>query len=356
MATRLILGTHAINTLMEQAKRFEAMSVQFAKSADLATSQAAEISKWTSKLMYAVTKIQQEAEAAAAACRKRVEERVHELKTKADSHKRKLSIAAELESPRTVKANLRLIFGPPREAAYKSKSTKALMATSSVRIHTIRSLCRKHPHGVITFVTAYPTKVWTESSLEVFKGLIKLVEEEQEQDWPDDIVEIMDELEKERPMSDEFKYLRAEISQHTYQRRRRVGDTGRPAQVGRISSQPYGQGTARTNPQGIPHLPLLNERENLGPPDPSKENREMKHMYTNSPAEGISNLPEPFKTAVQNSRLWEWERSQGMDTTGCWASLFPKDNRQDVSFTIWCGNDDGYRLNNIFGSELTISS
>jgi hypothetical protein len=84
---------------------------------------------------------------------------------------------------------------------------------------------------------------------------------------------------------------------------------------------------------------------------------EMKYMYTNAPASNISKLPEPFRTAVQSSRLWKWERSQeNMETTGCWPSLFPKDRTQDVSFTIWYGHDDGYRLNDIFGQQLAISS
>jgi hypothetical protein len=43
MATKLTPSSHAIKALMEQAKRFNVMSVHFAKSADLATSQAAEI-------------------------------------------------------------------------------------------------------------------------------------------------------------------------------------------------------------------------------------------------------------------------------------------------------------------------
>lgn len=57
-------------------------------------------------------------------------------------------------------------------------------------------------------------------------------------------------------------------------------------------------------------------------------------MYSNAPATSISILPEPFKSAVTNSRLWKWERSQHMETTGCLASLFPKDDTQDVSFTL----------------------
>jgi hypothetical protein len=84
---------------------------------------------------------------------------------------------------------------------------------------------------------------------------------------------------------------------------------------------------------------------------------EMRHMYTNAPASNISKLPEPFRTAVQNSRQWKWERSQKeLETTACFGTLFPKDFTQDVSFTIWCGANDGYRLNDVFGLPLATSS
>jgi hypothetical protein len=83
---------------------------------------------------------------------------------------------------------------------------------------------------------------------------------------------------------------------------------------------------------------------------------EMKFMCTNAPASSIARMPDPFRTAVQRSQLWKWERSQGLQTTGCFASLFPKDVAQDVSFTIWCGNDDGYHLTNLFEAELALSS
>jgi len=82
----------------------------------------------------------------------------------------------------------------------------------------------------------------------------------------------------------------------------------------------------------------------------------MKHMFTNALATTISELPEPFKTAVQNSQLWKWERSRGLQTTSCYASLFPKGYTQDASFTIWCGQNDGYQLSKSFGMELTLSS
>lgn len=212
MAAKLTLGSHAVKALMEQAKRFNAMSVHLAKSADLATSQADEIAKWTSKLIDAVTRIQRETQCAAAASQGLAQDKIRTLKAQADSTKRKILDTSELDSSRTIKANFRLIFGPPRDAEYKSNSTKSVMATNLIRISTIRGLCETHPHGVIALSTTYPTKTWTESSPEVFDGIIKLVKDETEQDWPEEIVDIMDELETERPMSVEFRNLRGIIN------------------------------------------------------------------------------------------------------------------------------------------------
>jgi hypothetical protein len=45
-----------------------------------------------------------------------------------------------------------------------------------------------------------------------------------------------------------------------------------------------------------------------------------------------------------------------MKTTGCLSTLFPKDNTQDVSLTIWCGNLEAYDINDEFGLELAASS
>jgi hypothetical protein len=207
MATKLTLSTHVISALMVQAKKFGAMSVHFAKSADIATSQANDIAIWASKLIDAVTRVRQEAQDAAVASREHVQDKIRTLKTKADS-KRKILDTSDLDSLRTIKANFRLIFGPPRETEHKSKSAKAVMATNLIRINTIRCLCESNPHGVIAFSATYPTKVWTESSPEVFHGLIKLVKDEKEQDWPEGIIDIMNELEAERPMSVEFSNLR----------------------------------------------------------------------------------------------------------------------------------------------------
>lgn len=83
---------------------------------------------------------------------------------------------------------------------------------------------------------------------------------------------------------------------------------------------------------------------------------EMKYMFTNAPARSIASLPTPFKTAIQSSNLWKWERHQGLETTGCLATLFPKDDNEDVSCTFWVGHDDGYHLNDQFELKCVMSS
>lgn len=45
MATKQILAAHAIAALIEQTRKFNTITVHLAKSADLATNQAAEIAK-----------------------------------------------------------------------------------------------------------------------------------------------------------------------------------------------------------------------------------------------------------------------------------------------------------------------
>ena len=271
MATKQVLATHAIASLKELTRKFEVMSVQLAKSADLATNQAAEIAKWTLRLNNAMTKIQRDTQRDATARREYLRDKLRSLATQAVSTKRKILDTEELESSRTIKANFRLIFGPPRETEYKSRSAKSAIATNLIRITTIRSLCESNPHSVIALSTTYPTKVWTESSPEVFGGIIELVKGEKEQDWPEEIVDIINELKAERPMSAEIELLQgminfmcilsvltdpraATISQRKDRRRRRIGDSHGPAreiaplppmQTGELAPQtPSGQYTS----------------------------------------------------------------------------------------------------------------
>lgn len=208
MAAKTIFATQAVSVLMEQAERFDAMSVGFSKWPSLTKTQADGISKWGSKLIDAVNKIKRDAHAAAAACHEQSDHRVQELGDQAKSTKRKLLEANKLESSRTLKANFRLIFGPARATEDRPRSTRQLINTSAQRITTIRALCERNPDSVIALSTGYPTRTWLESNSAVFEGIIKLVEQETEQDWPDQIVNVMDDLEAERPMGVEFKNLR----------------------------------------------------------------------------------------------------------------------------------------------------
>ena len=184
------------------------MSVCLPKNAALATSQADEIAKWTSKLINAVLEIQRDTQRDATARQAYVQNKIRDLTAEANSKKRKLLEDDQLESTRTVKANFRLIFGPPKETEYASNSAKQVHTVRLQKINSIRGLCNGYPHGVIAFSLAHASKVWTESSWEVFNGLIGAIKDEKEQAWPDEIAEIMSELEMERPMCVEFQYLR----------------------------------------------------------------------------------------------------------------------------------------------------
>lgn len=208
MATKTIFGTQAVSVLMEQAQRFDAMSVEFSKWPTLMKSQADGITKWSSKLVDAVKRIQSDAQAAVVACHEQSHSRIQELEGRANSSKRKILEANKFESSRTLKANFRLIFGPARAVENRPRSTRQIINASVPRITTIRRLCEDNPDSVIALSTGYPTKTWSEASPAVFEEIIKLVKQETEQDWPDQIVQIMDELEAERPMSTEFKNLR----------------------------------------------------------------------------------------------------------------------------------------------------
>ncbi|ODH50039.1 hypothetical protein GX48_03844 [Paracoccidioides brasiliensis] len=95
-------------------------------------------------------------------------------------------------------------------------------------------------------------------------------EEETEQDWPADKVDIMEELESERPMSVEFKNLSC-------------GSATQP-----LADQ-YNSAKENQTRDGNRHG--------------SNINRGVKDMFTNAPADSILELPEPFRTAVQNSLI-----------------------------------------------------
>jgi len=218
MATRNVFGAHAILALKDQAKRFEMMSVHLAKSPKLAIMQADEIVKWGLKLIDAINKIQRDTKAAAIMHQQHQHQhsKIHELQTKADSRKRIILGTQELGSSRTIRANLRLIFGPARETEYRSKSTKYLISTTTERINIIRDLCNEYPDSIIALSIGYPTKTWTEPVPEIFEAIIAQLKQEQSEEWPEEILDIMNELRDERPMSPEFETLRGRLQNSSY--------------------------------------------------------------------------------------------------------------------------------------------
>lgn len=188
------------------------MSVDLSKSIDYATAQANEIVEWSSKLIIAVTKIRENTQSNISKYQQNVQTKIDALKEQADQKKRRILENAELESSRTIRANFRLIFGPPRAQHYPVKRQRYAMETNRERINVIRGLSQSHPHGVLAFSIAHPTKVWTESSSDVFEGLVNWLMVEEEWTWPEEITDIMDELEGERPMCAEFSSLRGVIN------------------------------------------------------------------------------------------------------------------------------------------------
>ncbi|KFY02821.1 hypothetical protein V490_00389 [Pseudogymnoascus sp. VKM F-3557] len=340
MATKQVLATHAIAALKEHTRKFEVMSVQLAKSADLATNQAAEIAKLTLRLINAMTKIQRDTQRDATARREYLRDKLRSLAAQAVSTKRKILDTAELESSRTIKANFRLIFGPPRESEYKSRSAKSVIATNLIRITTIRSLCESNPHSVIALSTTYPTKVWTESSPEVFDGIIELVKGEKEQDWPEEIVDIINELKAERPMSAEIELLRATILQRKDRRRRRTSDSDGPAreiaplppmQTGELATRtPSGQYTS-----GTTQLPSLQQMVSFNRGQTQGlTGRQIDYRCSEAPISLMPLLGDPLFNAVADSNQWKWERRVGGPTSDCMNAMVPQDRSQDISITL----------------------
>lgn len=203
----------AISAMAEQAERFAAMSVTFAKAPELAESQAETISRLTQKLISAITKIQDDAQTAANVLQERLRATIRELSTQGNTTTRKILENNSLDTLRTINANFRLAFGPLKKSEYCSRAKKYAMESNSMRIKTVRGLCENEPDAALTLLTSYPTKVWTESSTEVFKGLIKMLKDETKVgiNWPPQILHTMDKLEEERPMCEEFKILRSRI-------------------------------------------------------------------------------------------------------------------------------------------------
>ncbi|PYH96030.1 hypothetical protein BO71DRAFT_190269 [Aspergillus ellipticus CBS 707.79] len=363
MVMRNIHGAHAVSALKDQAKRFETMSVHLAKSPSLAITQADEIAKWSTKLIDAIDKIKRDTKAAAIMCQQHLHSKIDEFKTQADSRKRRILDTQELGSSRTLRANFRLIFGPARETEYSSKSTKHLMSTITERINTIRGLCDEYPDGVIVLSIGYPTKTWTEPVSEIFEAISRLKQEKLEK-WPEEILDIMNELRNERPMSAEFEILRAKISERQGNCRRRMQEPYQPV-------ADVGQPVPATNNLDAPHPPgqanpmMINEQNlhdtarisssSRSEPSMMNSGRQIQYMFSKSPANNIGVLGALLANAIRTSNQWKMEKAMNDHTTECLNMLIPKGRHEDVSITLWVGQKEGLQLLETFQLQPTWS-
>jgi len=62
----------------------------------------------------------------------------------------------------------------------------------------------------------------------------------------------------------------------------------------------------------------------------------------------MSLLGELLFEAVSSSRQWKLERRLGESTTDCLTTLMPEDPAQDISITLWVGQEAGLKINDSF--------
>ncbi|KMP10229.1 hypothetical protein CIRG_09910 [Coccidioides immitis RMSCC 2394] len=259
-----------------QADRFDVMCVTFANASDLAKSQAEQITQLAQKLIDAVTKIRQDAQTAANACQEHLQVTIRELSTQGNATKKKILQDNELDTSRTLKANFMLVFGPPKHSENYSRTTKYSKKSNAVRIQTM---------------------------------LKKDAEKESGVNWPCEILDIMDTLDKERPMCREFKILRDKISQ-----RQEINlpstslSQHRPIASVLTTQNEYSPTMKRKNSNFGPPTSPSTARDQLGTYHntvyPSKRR---KPEDPQSPFRDILQLAEPSGTALQNR-----ERSQNI--------------------------------------------
>ncbi|KAH1297215.1 hypothetical protein KXW28_009155 [Aspergillus fumigatus] len=76
--------------------------------------------------------------------------------------------------------------------------------------------------------------------------------------------------------------------------------------------------------------------------------RHIQYMYSKAPTERVALLGDLLSEAVQSSRQWQMERSLEETTTDCITTLVPKNPSQDISITLWVGQEAGLRMNDVF--------
>nr|KMM66515.1 hypothetical protein CPAG_02854 [Coccidioides posadasii RMSCC 3488] len=82
---------------------------------------------------------------------------------------------------------------------------------------------------------------------------------------------------------------------------------------------------------------------------------ERLHIF-NTPRSQISLLGDLLSDAVHISCQWDIERSLGKPMTDCPTTLIPKDPTQDISITLWVGQEAGLQINDTFNLVLKWTS
>jgi hypothetical protein len=61
-------------------------------------------------------------------------------------------------------------------------------------------------------------------------------------------------------------------------------------------------------------------------------------------------IPEPFRTAIETSKLWRQEKERGgLEVTNCVTFDFPETYNEDVIVKLRINYDSGFDMSNLFG-------
>ncbi|OAF58417.1 hypothetical protein VC83_06543 [Pseudogymnoascus destructans] len=274
------------------------------------------LSNLSSRLSEAAKTVQEEIRVLLESRSDRAWKESEEHRSKAQSCRGDLFAKGRLKQPAVFRRNIVTIFKGPKTSTFDSEDIKFKNESTLKRCELIRGLS---PDGVISWAMAFAPTLWAGGSIsaDIFTCLLDDIEPELVQTWPqvirDTLHKLMEDEEslKKSPEYQEFLQALDDQSRKPVKNRKRRRTEDEIEQVKSATEDAL---------------------------SPSNESREMKYMYTNAPASNISNLPEPFRTAVENSRLWKWERSQELVTTGCLANW-------------WCSSPDEEEVRE-FGNEI----
>ncbi|KAL2825675.1 hypothetical protein BJY01DRAFT_230104 [Aspergillus pseudoustus] len=227
---------------------------------------------------------------------------------------------SEPKSKATFKKSIQLLFNGKAKLETDSDKVQAQKLLVFSRCARIRQLGAA---GVIVWAAAFGSYLWNPNNMAqlVFEYTLRSVGLRGQQTWHQGLIEILRNLKNEPSLCTSVEYS----DFLTY--------------IGRIP-EPLAVSSPAVDAQ-------VQKWQQL------EEPRAAKYFFTNAKASDITKFPEPFRTAILNSRRWKWERSQNMEITSCWRTIFPINDAHDVSFSMWCSVDDGYRLNDIFEMKLS---